>query len=87
MKFKISVKISGSWAVIGVIGLSLKKVVVASGAVRLVEIFNKLELEVPTATEEQYKELKTSVNPVRLKNHPIALDVDTIDFLYHEILR
>lgn len=59
----------------------------ASGAVRLVEIFNKLELEVPTATEEQYKELKTSVNPVRLKNHPIALDVDTIDSLYHEILR
>ena len=58
-----------------------------SGAARLVEIFDKLELEVPTATEEQYKELKTSVNPVRLKNHPIALDVDTIDSLYHEILR
>lgn len=58
-----------------------------SGAVRLVEIFEKLELEVPTATAEQYEELKTSVNPVRLKNHPIALDVDTIDFLYHEILR
>ena len=59
----------------------------ASGAARLVEIFEKLELEVPTATAEQYEELKTSVNPVRLKNHPIALDVDTIDFLYHEILR
>ncbi len=59
----------------------------ASGAARLAEIFDKLELEVPTATAEQYEELKTSVNPVRLKNHPIALDEDTIDFLYHEILR
>ena len=58
----------------------------AAGAVKLVEIFNKLELEVPTATPDQYEELKTSVNPVRLKNHPIALDVDTIDALYHEIL-
>ena len=37
--------------------------------------------------EEQYAELKTSVNPVRLKNHPIQLTVDTIDMLYHEILR
>jgi len=59
----------------------------AAGAAKLVEIFNKLELEVPTATAEQYEELKTSVNPVRLKNHPIALDVDTIDALYHNILR
>ena len=58
-----------------------------SGALMLVEIFDKLELEVPTATAEQYEELKTSVNPVRLKNHPIALDIDTIDSLYHEILR
>lgn len=59
----------------------------AAGAAKLVEIFNKLELEVPTATTEQYEELKTSVNPVRLKNHPVQLTVDTIDSLYHEILR
>lgn len=59
----------------------------ASGAERLVEIFNKLELEVPTAAAEQYEELKTSVNPVRLKNHPIQLTEATIDALYHEILR
>lgn len=59
----------------------------AAGAEKLVEIFNKLELEVPSATTEQYEELRTSVNPVRLKNHPIALNVDTIDSLYHEILR
>ena len=58
-----------------------------TGATKLDEIFDKLELEVPVATEEQYNALKTSVNPVRLKNHPIALDINTINFLYHEILR
>lgn len=56
------------------------------GAEKLEKIFEKLELNVPVATEEQYAELKSSVNPVRLKNHPIALDVDTIDVLYHNIL-
>ena len=58
-----------------------------SGAEKLAEIFNGLELQIPLATFEQYEELKTSVNPVRLKNHPVALDEDTIDKLYHEILR
>lgn len=59
----------------------------ADGAAKLVKIFNELELEVPKATDEQYEELKTSVNPVRLKNHPVQLTVDIIDSLYHEILR
>ncbi len=58
-----------------------------SGAQKLNELFDKLELEIPTATKEQYEELKDSVNPVRLKNHPIALDVKTIDELYHEVLK
>ena len=58
-----------------------------SGAMKLIDIFEKLELEVPTVTEEQFDELKSSVNPVRLKNHPIALDVDAIDTLYHKILK
>lgn len=58
-----------------------------TGAAKLIEIFEKLELTVPTATEEQYEELKKSVNPVRLKNHPIELTVDTINTLYHQILR
>lgn len=57
-----------------------------SGAQKLASIFNKLELDIPTATADQFEELKTSVDPVRLKNHPIALDVDTIDMLYHKIL-
>ncbi len=50
------------------------------------QIFDRLELEVPAATEEQFEILKNSVNPVRLKNHPITLDIGTIDTLYHEIL-
>ena len=56
------------------------------GAEKLRSIFDSLGLEVPTATAEQFEILKNSVNPVRLKNHPIALDVDTIDALYHRIL-
>ncbi len=55
-------------------------------AEKLESIFEKLQLEVPTARETQFEELKTSVNPIRLKNHPIALDVDAIDMLYHKIL-
>lgn len=55
-------------------------------AVKLERIFEKLEMEVPTATDTQFEELKTSVNPVRLKNHPVALDVETIDMLYRRIL-
>ncbi len=58
-----------------------------SGALKLIELFHKLDLEIPTATDEQFNELKTSVNPIRLKNHPIALDDTTIDCLYHEILQ
>ncbi len=56
-------------------------------AAKFNRIFDSLELPVPSATEEQYEELKQGVNPVRLKNHPIALDPDTIDKLYHQILR
>lgn len=53
---------------------------------KLTAIYDKMEFKVPTATEEQYVELKTSVNPVRLKNHPILLTVETIDALYRKIL-
>ena len=69
------------------IGVAMGCADAKAGAEKLLEIFEKLEFEVPTATEEQYEELKTSVNPVRLKNHPIELTVETIEMLYHEILR
>ncbi len=59
----------------------------AAGAEKLNRIFTSLDLAIPAATPAQYAELKTSVNPVRLKNHPVALDESTIDQLYHRILR
>lgn len=59
----------------------------ADAAYKLESIFEELGVEVPVATAEQYEELKTSVNPVRIKNHPIALDENTIDMLYHKILK
>lgn len=37
-------------------------------------------------TEEDINALTHSVNPVRLKNHPIALDLNTIESLYRQIL-
>ena len=57
------------------------------GAVKLRELIDGLELEVPTATEEQFENLKTSVNPTRLKNNPVELDKNTINMLYRRILR
>jgi len=56
-------------------------------AKRFNAIFDSLELPVPEATAEQFAELRTSVNPIRLKNHPVALDEETIDSLYHQILK
>lgn len=49
-------------------------------------LLKKLALDIPTAKEEEYYILKKSVNPVRLKNNPIALTEDVIDDLYHKIL-
>ena len=57
------------------------------GAARMLqEIYDSLELPKPQVREEDYSVLKTSVNPVRLRNNPVGLDEDAIDLLYHEIL-
>jgi len=69
------------------IGLALGCKDDRAGAKKLGGIFENLELEIPKANDTQYEELKTCVNPVRLKNHPIQLDTETIDKLYHEVLR
>ena len=68
------------------IGLALGSINAETGAEKLNKLFDDLGLSIPHATDEQYNELKHSVNPVRLKNHPIALDFENIDKLYHEIL-
>lgn len=54
--------------------------------VKFESIIKSLSLEVPQAEYGDYEVLKTSVNPVRLKNNPIKLDVEAIDDLYHQIL-
>ena len=54
---------------------------------KLQKIFDSLELKVPEAKEEDYAELKTSVNPVRLKNNPVKLTEESIESLYRIILK
>lgn len=50
-------------------------------------ILNEFELAVPDIQSEQdYKVLTTSVNPVRMKNNPVALDAEAINELYHQVL-
>ena len=57
------------------------------GALCLEEIFERLDMDIPSVSDEEIDVLKTSVNPVRLKNHPIKLDIDTIEMLYRKILK
>ncbi|MCD7824889.1 MAG: phosphonoacetaldehyde reductase [Clostridiaceae bacterium] len=57
-----------------------------NAAAKFQEIFEGLGMSVPEPNEGDYELLKTSVNPVRLKNHPIRLDEEVIDNLYHQIL-
>ena len=57
-------------------------------AARFAAVVDALELSVPAVrTPEELDILKTSVNPVRLKNHPVALDTETIESLNRQILR
>lgn len=56
------------------------------GARKFGKIFSEFALEVPRASEEEFIELRDSVNQQRLRNFPLELDNDTIDGLYHRIL-
>lgn len=48
---------------------------------------DELELSIPeNVTDKDYEVLKKSVNPVRLKNNPVALSIEDIDAIYHDIL-
>lgn len=57
------------------------------GAEFFSDFFDSLDLYVPCATELQFEELKSSVNPVRLNNHPITLNEYDIGNLYKRILK
>mgnify|MGYP007069940769 FL=1 len=60
---------------------------VDEACMKLQALFDSLELDVPEAKEEDYNVLKTSVNPVRLKNNPVKLTEDNIESLYRVILK
>ena len=75
------------FSILNEIGVALGCKDAISGAEKLIKLFEDLGLDVPQATPEQYLELCCSVNAVRLKNHPISLNSDSINQLYHEILR
>ena len=50
------------------------------------QLVESLKLETPKPRDEDYAILKSSVNPVRLKNNPVGLSEEVIDMLYHQIL-
>ena len=52
----------------------------------LESLYNRLNMSTPSANEAEISLLTSSVNIERLKNHPISLDKDSIDLLYHKIL-
>lgn len=58
-----------------------------AAAERFQSIVDSLDLPQIVGREEDYELLKRSVNPVRLKNNPVALTEDIIEQLYREILR
>lgn len=55
-------------------------------AQKFIAIFNSLDLKKPVINQNDFEILKKSVNPVRLKNNPVALDEEIIDYLYHQIM-
>lgn len=51
------------------------------------DIVNELFPEKIIAQNADYEILNASVNPIRLKNNPIKLDDNSLDYLYHQILK
>ena len=55
---------------------------------RFAEIVDALALPVPSVkSDEDFAVLTASVNPERLRNHPVSLSTDTIKSLYQQILQ
>lgn len=50
-------------------------------------IVERMNIEVPSADEDNINELVKSVNPERLKNFPVSLDESKIREIYQEILK
>ena len=69
------------------IGIALGGRDAQSGAVKLNCLFEEMDFDIPKASKEEFLILKNGVNAERLHNHPILLDMEEIDLLYHKILR
>ncbi len=72
---------------------ALRKIAAAMGcgspedaAAKFARILRTLDLPQPNAKDGDFPVLRRSVNAERLGNHPYALDEDTLDALYHQIL-
>ena len=52
----------------------------------LEDLYTRLKMSTPSANEAEFALLTSSVNVDRLKNHPIKLDKESIDLLYHKML-
>lgn len=50
-------------------------------------ILSDLGMKAPLAEEAGLRKMVSSVNPVRLKNNPVLLDEQALEFLYRRILR
>lgn len=57
-----------------------------NGAEKFGQIVENLRLPKVRAKEEDYSSLISSVNPVRLKNNPVQLDIEAISKIYCQIL-
>lgn len=53
---------------------------------KFVSVFDYLKLEIPKANRAEIEVLKKSVNVERLKNNPVKLDNEDIEYLYCQIL-
>ena len=50
-------------------------------------LLDELNVKIPLVQEEDYDILIHSVNSTRLKNNPVELDIQSINRLYHQILK
>jgi len=57
-----------------------------AAAKKFSELVDGLELENPHFTEGDFEKFTNTVNPERLKNHPVRIDEAEIEELYREIL-
>ena len=57
------------------------------GYQNLLKIYSSLALDVPSPSEEELEKLVDSVNPIRLKNNPVALSKKAIKEIYIKSLK